>query len=184
MVSCPLTRPHQGSCVIQASLRCPNRLPLGNPSESQACSQRQIHALPEIGNALQGTSSCFSLKNTQASLLLMDFSTHSFPTLPAGALLPLHRASRRCRICCSPSPCPLCSWILPLAPSSQHPFLGPAHIQELAARSCPGWPLPRQTSQSHKQAVLVSYAFFFFLLLAISQGHPSQIQGCLHLSHR
>lgn len=91
MLSCPPTRPHQGSCVIQASLRCPNRVPLGNPSGSRACCQRQTRALPGTGNALQGTSSCFSLKNTQAAVPQPYYLWTSL--LTASQLFQLERSS-------------------------------------------------------------------------------------------
>lgn len=190
MASCPLCRHHRGSSVTKAGPRCPNRLPLRDPSGSRTCSQRQTRALPESGNALQGTSPCFSLKNTQAAVPQPYYSwtscTHSFLPLPAGALLPPLSASSCWRLCCSPSPCPLCSWILPLAPSSQHPFLCPAHMQEHAAPSCPGWLMfaspPRQRSQPRKQAVLVSCPFF--ICGARHFPRASLSDSGIHLSHR
>ena len=113
-------------------------------------------------------------------------STHSFPPLPAGALLPAAQCQQASRLCCTPSPCPLCSWILPLTLSPHCQSLRPAHAQKHTAWSCPGWLVfaspPLQGSQSHKQASWVSYAFF--LTFAIPQEHLHQIQGCLRLSHR
>lgn len=110
-------------------------------------------------------------------------ASHLFQPEPSS---PLHSASRHWRLCCPPSPCPLCSWILPMTPSSHHQSLCPAHTQKHAAWSCPGRLVlaspPLQGSQPHKQASLASYAFF--LMFAIPQEHLSQIQRYLHLSRR
>lgn len=167
MINCPPTRHHQESCVTRASLRFPNSLPLGNSPGSQTCSQRSP---PRIWKSpARHLVSLFSEKRPGCSttaLLLMGFI---YSQLPTSSSSPLHSASRRWRLCYPPSLCLLCSWILPLTPPSHHQSLRPAHMQKHTPCSCLGWLVfaspPLRGSQPHKQASLVSYAFFLMFTI-------------------
>lgn len=123
MVSCPPARHHQGSCVTKASLRCPNRLLLGNPSGSRACSQRQTRALPEFKKTLQDTSSCLP------RLQYHSPTTHRLHLLTASHLFQLERSS----LCSVPAGAGGC--IAPQAPA--HSAAGSSRWLPLpSTRSC------------------------------------------------
>lgn len=107
---------HQGRCATKASLRCPNRLPLGNPSGSQACSPEANTCPPRVWKCpTKHLVLIFSEKYpgwSTTALLLMDFVYSQLPTSSSWSAPPSARCQQELEDVLLPEPLPT----LPLDP--------------------------------------------------------------------